>query len=65
MKTSPLACVLDQSFEQPAILGGQLAILDADVSQKHDVVFGELVEPAGKLLDVILVAAAGLFSSPG
>ena len=52
--------ILHQALEQPALLGGQLAVVEADVAQKHDVVLRQLVEPGGELLDVVLVAAADL-----
>ncbi len=42
------------------MLDGELAVFDAHVAEEHDVVLGELVERAGKLLDVVLVAAADL-----
>ncbi len=54
---------LDQTLQQPALLGGQLAVTDADVAQKNDVEFRELVEPRRKLLDVILIAASPLAQS--
>ena len=52
--------VLDQPLQQPALLGRQLAVFHADVAQEDHVELGELVEAGGKLLDVVLVAAARL-----
>ena len=42
--------VLDQPLEQPALLGGQLAVVQADVAQEDHVVLRQLVEPAGNCL---------------
>ena len=52
--------VLDQPLEQPALLGRQLAVVDAHVAQEHHVELRQLVQPGRELLDVVLVAAAGL-----
>ena len=38
MKDQPAGLMFDQPLEQPAILGRQLPVFDADVAQKHDVV---------------------------
>ena len=57
--------MLDQPLEQPALLGRQLAVLEAHVAQEDDVVLRKLVEPGGELLDVVLVAAARPCSGPG
>ena len=56
--------VLDQALQQSALLGGELAVFQAHVSQENHVVLGKLVEPRGELLDVVFVAAADL-GEPG
>ena len=61
----PARLVLDQPLEQPALLGRQLAVVDAHVAQEDHVELRQLVEPGRELLDVVLVAAAGLASGPG
>ena len=52
--------MLDESFEQPAVLCSELSLFDSHVTEKNDIVFSQLVEARGELLDVVLVARAYL-----
>ena len=52
--------MFDQTLQEPALLGRQLTVPHADVSQEDHVEPRQLVPPGREALDVVLIAAAGL-----
>src|SRR6516225_9175844 len=56
--------MLDQSFEQPALLGRKLVVVESDVAQEHHVKSRQRIQSGGELLDVVFGAAADL-AEPG
>src|SRR6516225_9781534 len=63
IKQFPAGLELDDPLDQAALLAGELAVADPDVAQEDHVVLGQLVQARGELLDVVLIAAAGLAQS--
>src|SRR5579884_1969459 len=50
--------MLDQTLEQSALFGRQVTVVETHVAEKDDIELGKLLSTGGKLLNVVLVAAA-------